>query len=126
MADNPLHVDFFENQTGTGTIKSTPVKFFTQDIALFLSGNLGGSTVKIEVSPDDVDVNDPDAAGITWFSHPAGTYEPGDFDDPSNVNDWRNADLAEVWVRAVIEGATSTTDLTLKGRPRVEMIVNGY
>ncbi len=126
MTDNPLHVDFFVNQTGEGTIKSDPVRFFTQDIALFLSGNLGGATVFVEASPDDVDITDPDAAGTTWYRNANGVYAPSDFEDPSDVNDWRNCDSAEVWMRAAIEDATVDTEITLKARPRVEMIVNGY
>lgn len=86
---------------------------------------VGGHLILADRSPNRLVVIEV-AEDVTWFEHPSGAYLPADFDDPSNIIDWRNADLAEVWVRAVIRGATADTDVTLKSRPRVEMVMNGY
>lgn len=105
-----LLVDATENTT------TTPQKVHILSVGLFASGEFDGAEITFEVSPDDVFDTElyasPDDA--QWFTHPQGIF---------TEQDWRNADLADVWVRARLTNAGGATEVTLKLRPRNTSVI---
>lgn len=112
--DNKNWIDLLVNQTED--ITTDPQRVQIGDMMVFVSGNFDGAQVKLQLSPDDVMNTDlyatPDAA--EWFDAPEAT-----FDDKGMIN----ADIGEVWFRAVQSGSGLATDVSLKLRPRVEQVI---
>ena len=98
--------------------KTFPVKKHILDVALFAYGIFDGASIRLEVSPDPLDDEDPET--MTWFDHPSGTFTDATEDEKRF---WNNADLADVYIRAVQENSTPNTMLNFKMRPRVEMAI---
>lgn len=108
--------NFFINQTEDA--KTFPVKKNVLDVSLFASGVFDGATVSIQVSPDDLNSENPDA--MTWFDHPDGMFTDATQDEKRF---WNNADFAEVYIRAILFNSGASTSISLKMRPRVEMAI---
>lgn len=108
--------DFFMHQTTD--FKSVPVRMHASKIGLFCSGIFDGATVRLEVSPERDLAQDPDT--MEWFDHPEGIFTDA---TETEQRFWNNADLAEVWVRGVLENAGGNTDLTFRARTRPNGVV---
>lgn len=112
---NTQHVDFFLNQT-TNT-KTTPTRVQVLDVALFAYGVFDGASIRLEVSPSAL-TEDPE--DMIWFDHPGGIFTDA---TETEKRFWNNADLAEVYIRGVLEDAGGATSLSFQMRPRVEMAI---